>query len=203
MVKGKLGKSTSADVIAKVDIKPKIARKKSKSLPATPAQISEQIAHHVSEEAPSIEGYELKADQTSSIIAQDESEKKSAAQLSAQELLDKPLEELEKDMGKRDAHNLLKNLKILTAIMLGKNKNKELSRVLNTDKSFMSKQIKDLEEQGLVTREGEGKETKYEVDRFNMMKFLESKVVVKWSTVKKDNAQKSEDSKNGRTEKNS
>jgi len=200
---GKLVKSTSANAKVKINVKPKIVKRKSKNLPATSAQISEQIANQISEEAPSIEGYELKADQTSSIITQDESEKKSAAQISAQELLDKPLEELEKDLGKRDAHNLLKNMKILTAIMLGKNKNKELSRVLNTDKSFMSKQIKDLEEQGLVTREGEGKETKYEVDRFNMMKFLESKVVVKWSAIKKDNAQKSEDLKNGRTEKNS
>jgi Mn-dependent DtxR family transcriptional regulator len=83
--------------------------------------------------------------------------------------------------------------------MLGKNKNKELAHVLDTDKSFTSKQIKELEEQGLVTREGEGKETTYSVDRFNLMKFLESKVVIKWGKgkPKEPNAQENEDSKNG------
>lgn len=169
--------------------------KQPKSSLSAPQQIIEEI--------PSVEGYEIKADKAPAIITEDESDKRSAAQLTAQELLDKPLEELEKDIGKREAQNLLKNMRIITAIMLGKNKNKELSQVLNTDKSFTSKQIKSLEEQGLITRAGEGKETKYEVDRFNVMKFLESKVVIKWSKPQKDNTQKSGDLKNGRTEKNS
>ena len=69
--------------------------------------------------------------------------------------------------------------------------------MLNTDKSFTSKQIKSLEEQGLIKREGEGKETKYEVDRFNVMKFLGSKIVIKWSKPQKDNAQKEGKAKQG------
>jgi DNA-binding HxlR family transcriptional regulator len=148
------------------------------------------------EETPSLEGYEVRAEHVPAIIAYSELGNKPAT-LTAQELLDKPLEELEKDIGKREAQNLLKNMRIITAIMLGKNKNKELSRMLNTDKSFTSKQIKSLEEQGLIKREGEGKETKYEVDRFNVMKFLGSKIVIKWSKPQKDNAQKEDSTKNG------
>jgi len=102
--------------------------------------------------------------------------------VSAQELLDRSPEELEEQLGKREAHNLLKQMKIITAILLGKKKNKELAQVLDTDKSFTSKQIKSLEEQGLVKREGIGKEVTYEVDQFNVMKFLQGKVVIKWST---------------------
>jgi predicted transcriptional regulator len=149
------------------------------------------------EETPNIEGYEVRAEHMPAIMSHGELGNKPAT-LTAQELLDKPLEELEKDIGKREAQNLLKNMRIITAIMLGKNKNKELSRMLNTDKSFTSKQIKSLEEQGLIKRDGEGKETKYEVDRFNVMKFLESKIVIKWSKPQKDNAQ-SRGEQNGNT----
>ncbi|MEM2874384.1 MAG: helix-turn-helix domain-containing protein, partial [Candidatus Nanoarchaeia archaeon] len=102
--------------------------------------------------------------------------------LTAQELLDKSSEELEDEFGKREAHNLLRQMKIITAILLGKKKNKELAQVLDTDKSFTSKQIKSLEEQGLVKREGEGKDVTYEVDKFNVMKFLQSKVIIKWGS---------------------
>jgi len=71
-------------------------------------------------------------------------------------------------------------MKILTAIMLGNQQNKELSKVLDTDKSFTSKQIKELESEGLVTRETDGREVKYEVDKFNLLKFLNTKVTIKW-----------------------
>ena len=81
---------------------------------------------------------------------------------------------------KRDTHNTIKDLKILTAIMLGKDRNKELSSVLDTDKSFTSKQIKNLEEKGLVRKEGGGKNVRYEIDKFNVLKFLQTKVVLKW-----------------------
>jgi len=74
----------------------------------------------------------------------------------------------------------LKRMKILTAILLGNHQNKELSRVLDTDKSFTSKQIKELEDEGLVKREIDGREVKYEVDKFNLLKFLSTKVTIKW-----------------------
>ncbi len=190
---------TRTKVRAKLKVKPKLRKNTpakvkgtSSSIQITPESISES----------KIEGYAVVAEQSPSIATEDEMERRSAAQLTAQELLDKPLHELEKDLGKREAQNMLKSMRIITAIMLGKNKNKELAQVLDTDKSFTSKQIKELEEQGLVTREGEGKETTYSVDRFNLMKFLESKVVIKWgkgNKPKETNAQKKEpeDKKNG------
>ena len=111
----------------------------------------------------------------------------------AQDILVKSEAELkamsEKEEKVRETHNLLRSMKIVTAIMLGKDKNKELAQMLQTDKSFTSKQIKELEDQGLVKREGEGRETKYVVDQFNLVKFLQTKVVLKWST-KKDTAEK-------------
>lgn len=106
-----------------------------------------------------------------------------ASSIKAQDILTKSEEELKAQEQKgsaRETHNLLKSLKIITAIMLGKDKNKELARVLQTDKSFTSKQIKELEEQGLVKKEGEGRETKYVIDPFNLLKFLQTKVVIKW-----------------------
>lgn len=110
--------------------------------------------------------------------------------LTAHDILTKSEKELKAiDVSKRETHNLLQDMRIITAILLGKKKNKELSQVLQTDKSFTSKQIKDLEEQGLVKREGEGKDVSYEVDTWNMLKFLQSKVVIKW---KKEQEKKSE-----------
>lgn len=125
---------------------------------------------------------------------------KPAAPIMAQEILEKPLQELKQEANKRETHNLLQDLRIITAIMLGKDKNKELSQALNTDKSFTSKQIRQLEDQGLVHRQGEGKETRYEVDRFNVMKFLESRVVIKWGKDEKDSAQQNMEKKDGTTD---
>lgn len=112
--------------------------------------------------------------------------------ITAHDLLIKSEEEIkeikkkkEDSSGKRETHKTLKDLKILAAIMLGKKSNKELSKVLDTDKSFTSKQIKQLEKEGLVHKTGEGKKTKYEVNEFNVMKFLTSKVVFRWGTQEK------------------
>lgn len=108
--------------------------------------------------------------------------------LTAQDILTKSEKELkDSSISKRETHNLLQDMRIITAILLGKKKNKELSQALQTDKSFTSKQIKDLEEQGLVKREGKGKDVSYEVDTWNVLKFLQSKVVIKW---KKEEAKK-------------
>ena len=88
---------------------------------------------------------------------------------------------------KREAKKLVRDLKIITAISVGKNRNKDLAKVLDTDKSFASKKVKELEEQGLVRREGDGKEVRYELNEFNIVKFLQSKVVIKWQEKKKNN----------------
>ena len=111
---------------------------------------------------------------------------KSSKVLTAQDILTKSAEELDADTDKRELHNLLKRMKILTAILLGNHQNKELSRVLDTDKSFTSKQIKELEDEGLVKREIDGREVKYEVDRFNLLKFLSTKVTIKWKKEEED-----------------
>ena len=80
----------------------------------------------------------------------------------------------------RETKKIVRDLKIITAISLGKNRNKDLAKLLDTDKSFASKKVKELEAQGLVRKEGEGKEVRYEVNEFNVMKFLQSRVVIKW-----------------------
>ncbi len=89
---------------------------------------------------------------------------------------------------KREAKKLVRDLKIITAISVGKNRNKDLAKVLDTDKSFASKKVKELEDQGLVRREGDGKEVRYELNEFNIVKFLQSKVVIKWQEKKKSNS---------------
>ena len=89
---------------------------------------------------------------------------------------------------RREAKKLVRDLKIITAISVGKNRNKDLAKVLDTDKSFASKKVKELEEQGLVRREGDGKEVRYELNEFNIVKFLQSKVVIKWQEKKKDSS---------------
>ncbi len=99
----------------------------------------------------------------------------------------KPKEDVEE--GKRETSNRMKDLKILTAIMLGKDRNKELSKVLDTDKSFTSKQVKGLEEKGLIYKEGTGKDVRYEVNKFRALEFLQSKIVIKW---KKEDEEKKE-----------
>jgi DNA-binding HxlR family transcriptional regulator len=73
---------------------------------------------------------------------------------------------------------LVKDLKILTAISLGKDRNKELAKVLDTDKSFTSKKVKELEEKGLISKVGDGKETRYRINPFHVMQFLQSTVVI-------------------------
>jgi len=89
---------------------------------------------------------------------------------------------------RRESKKLVRDLKIITAISVGKNRNKDLAKVLDTDKSFASKKVKELEEQGLIRREGEGKEVRYELNEFNVVKFLQAKVVIKWQEKKKDNS---------------
>lgn len=100
-------------------------------------------------------------------------------------------EEAEEAVGKREAQKTLQDLKIITAISLGKDRNKELAKILDTDKSFAAKKIKNLEERGLIQKSGEGKATRYSLINFNVFKFLQSKVVI---TVKK-----SSDSNKNRT----
>ena len=89
---------------------------------------------------------------------------------------------------RREAKKLVRDLKIITAISVGKNRNKDLAKVLDTDKSFASKKVKELEEQGLIRREGDGKEVRYELNEFNIVKFLQSRVVIKWQEKKKNNS---------------
>ncbi len=117
--------------------------------------------------------------------------------ITAQEILDKPESELkELGVGKREAHNIAQTFRIITAILLGKNKNKDLAQTLHTDKSFVAKQVKELEERGLVKKEEEGREVRYVADQFNILKFLQSKVVI---TSKKESGRSGaqENNKNG------
>jgi predicted transcriptional regulator len=80
----------------------------------------------------------------------------------------------------REEKKMIKDLKILTAISLGTNKNKELAKLLDTDKSFAAKKIKDLQERGLVYKEGEGKDTRYRVNQSGVMSFLQRRVTIRW-----------------------
>ena len=89
---------------------------------------------------------------------------------------------------RREAKKLVRDLKIITAISVGKNRNKDLAKVLDTDKSFASKKVKELEKKGLIRREGDGKEVRYELNEFNIVKFLQSRVVIKWQERKKNNS---------------
>ncbi|MCX6774645.1 MAG: winged helix-turn-helix domain-containing protein [DPANN group archaeon] len=115
----------------------------------------------------------------------EEQEQKLQQTITAQDLLEKSRKEIEAQLGKRETNSQMKKMKIITAILLGKKRNKDLAQVLDTDKSFATKQIKEMERQGLVTREGVGKDVTYEVDQFNVMKFLQGKVVIK-TGVKKE-----------------
>jgi uncharacterized membrane protein len=107
--------------------------------------------------------------------------------LTAQDILTKSKSELKQiaESDRRESHNLIRDMKIITAILLGKKQNKELSKVLDTDKSFTSKQITGLEERGLIKKETTGREVNYSVDQFNVMKFLQTRVVIKWKSDKK------------------
>jgi len=88
----------------------------------------------------------------------------------------------ENSTNKRDEKKLMRDMKIITAISMGKDRNKELAKVLDTDKSYAAKRVKELENLGLINREGTGKETRYRLNEFNVLKFLQSKVVIKWKS---------------------
>ena len=87
------------------------------------------------------------------------------------------IEEEEKTR-KRDANNFIRDLKIITAISLGKNRNKDLARFLDTDKSHASKKIRELEEKGLVTRVKERRSVTYRVNNSAVTRLLQSKVII-------------------------
>ena len=89
---------------------------------------------------------------------------------------------------------LVKDLKILTAISLGKDRNKELAKVLDTDKSFTSKKVKELEEKGLISKVGDGKETRYRINPFHVMQFLQSTVVITTKKRRSKNEEKRNES---------
>tara|TARA_Y100000310_G_C20493108_1_gene720222 strand:+ start:91 stop:417 length:327 start_codon:yes stop_codon:yes gene_type:complete len=80
----------------------------------------------------------------------------------------------------RAEKKMLNDLRIITAISLGQDRNKELARFLDTDKSFTSKKVRKLCEEGLVFKEGEGKDVRYTVNRNKVLNFLQSRVVIKW-----------------------
>lgn len=88
------------------------------------------------------------------------------------------MDEEETKRSKRDANNLIRDLKIITAISMGKNRNKDLARFLDTDKSHASKKIKELEEQGLVVRVKEKRSVFYRVNNSAVARLLQSKVVI-------------------------
>ncbi|MBD3263050.1 MarR family transcriptional regulator [Candidatus Woesearchaeota archaeon] len=122
----------------------------------------------------------------------DENLKLTYKPITAHDLLTKSEEEIKEkaeqqkqSMDTRERHKLMKNMKILAAIMLGKKSNKELAKVLDTDKSYASKQIKKLQKEGLVHKKGEGRKTEYEVNEFNFINFLTSKVKLRWGGKKK------------------
>ncbi len=96
----------------------------------------------------------------------------------------------------RENKKIVRDLKIITAISLGQNRNKDLAKVLDTDKSFASKKVKELEEQGLIRKEGVGKEVRYEINKFNVIRFLQSRVVIKWKqNENQETSENQEDSK--------
>lgn len=80
----------------------------------------------------------------------------------------------------REEKKTLNDLKIITAISLGQDRNKELAKALDTDKSFTSKRVNQLCEGGLIIKEGEGKDVRYALNRNRVLDFLQSKVVLKW-----------------------
>jgi DNA-binding transcriptional ArsR family regulator len=99
-------------------------------------------------------------------------------------------------LSSRENKKIVRDLKIITAISIGQNRNKDLAKVLDTDKSFASKKVKELEEQGLIRKEGEGKEVRYEINKFNVMRFLQSRVVIKWKqNENQETSENQEDSK--------
>ena len=150
-------------------------------------QISDDIIIDVQQEIDKI----IQEEEITNINIQKEAEKSQILEekkptLTAHDILTKSEKELKQiaEPDKRESHNLLRDMRIITAILLGKKQNKDLSKVLDTDKSFMSKQISELEDRGLIKKEFSGREVNYEVDQFNVMKFLQTKVVIKWKSDK-------------------
>lgn len=160
-------------------------------------QASDDIIIDVQQEIDKI----IQEEEITNINIQKEAEKsqilenKKASALMAHDLLTKSAAEIKQiaEPDKRESHNLLRDMRIITAILLGKKQNKDLSKVLDTDKSFMSKQISELEDRGLIKKESSGREVNYEVDQFNVMKFLQTKVVIKWKSDKSKKAQSETD----------
>ncbi|MFH0869053.1 MAG: winged helix-turn-helix domain-containing protein [archaeon] len=178
----------------KKKLRRKAAKPKDKTLevaPILPESPESKVSYVFTTGKVSDTSVEIKLDSKKPTFTQEirGAEKSPVPVLTAQDILtksEKEIRDLEKSESKRDANNLAKNLRIITAILLGKKKNKELSQALQTDKSFTSKQVRELEEQGLVKREGEGKDVSYEVDTWNVLKFLQSKVVIKWKKEEED-----------------
>jgi len=81
----------------------------------------------------------------------------------------------------REEKKALRDLRILTAISLGMDRNKEIANMLDTDKSFASKKIKQLEARGLVYKEGGGRDTRYKVNQPKVLSFLTRKVHIKFT----------------------
>jgi predicted transcriptional regulator len=159
-------------------------------------QISDDIIIDVQQEIDKI----IQEEEITNINIQKEAEKSQILEekkptLTAHDILTKSEKELKQiaEPDKRESHNLLRDMRIITAILLGKKQNKDLSKVLDTDKSFMSKQISELEDRGLIKKEFSGREVNYEVDQFNVMKFLQTKVVIKWKSDKSKKAQSETD----------
>lgn len=90
----------------------------------------------------------------------------------------------------REEKLALRDLKIITAISIGKTRNKEIAKLLDTDKSYTSKRIKALEEQGLVFKEGDGKNTRYQVNQPRVLRFLTKKVSIKYRSIPVSEANK-------------
>lgn len=80
--------------------------------------------------------------------------------------------------GRRKANKFIRDLKIITAISLGKNRNKELARFLDTDKSHAAKKVKELEDKGLVSRIKKKKKVIYKLNPSAISKLLQSRVVI-------------------------
>lgn len=85
----------------------------------------------------------------------------------------------------KDEKKVVRDLKIITAISVGKDRNKDIAELLDTDKSFASKKINKLCEEGLIFKEGEGKDTRYRLNPSRILGFLQRRVVIKWERKEK------------------
>jgi hypothetical protein len=176
------GKSVDLEPQGEVIYKDKAAKLKTKQ------QISDNTIIDVQQEIDKIikEEHNLSFRNVDERSGSTQSSEPTKPVLTAQDILTKSKSELKQiaESDRRESHNLIRDMKIITAILLGKKQNNELSKVLDTDKSFTSKQIKGLEERGLIKKETTGREVRYSVDQFNVMKFLQTRVVIKWKSDK-------------------